>query len=768
MDQSSLPSPRANGKSKESFKELNLGRSQAAAGNNGRAAGRESPESGSLYSDYESGQQYEDKDLPSGYNSGEQYDTMSTGYMSGEAYELPEAREPLMEPTLASVEEISGSLRSEDLFTLTHSQASTDGNMLAQTELLESSSSSSIPEAIEPLPVVEAQDEARHKMKRKKKDFPVVVPENSLLMQTENLETSSSSSIPKNMDLAAVLDPITLHKLKMGKKMAKKSVSYHVSVPIDKSPLGHEVKSKIPRTVLDNPSDTDTTSCFDSDGTYMRSECQSSDSAAQLLHKSKSRRGRSRDREAGDNIIRGNRKKVGKKAKYIIRNSADFFDRYDNKYWAISRQVCFWASTLSIIASIIGAVVLIGLMPKTCDPEVQWWQGKLTLDIIPRNRTDGPPAVDIVKLIYNIPRYKRIGVQTLKLKHLYLSTPDSDLNPSDSYSWLPLESELAKSRISQPELLSTLALELHNAGMTLMVEIPAFQGNTTDGKMDYMLERAIMTAVVTWAEKGVDGISIVGLEHFSGDPFLPGNVRTWSTKFQQYGTSPNTKILAGPTRLPSNIEAVFPAGEGNEELSAAFTGIQSFNLLDTTLNLGSEKLTPAIVDAVAEAAMWDLAPSQPWINWALQGKEVDQLSNAELTFLMFLPGTVSLGQTHWDEDLVERLAKIRAAAVPIFMNGNYKTCHGHCTNFAEKELNHVVHVLEDNLLLLERSFSRRNRYMVVANVGTSNSSLHDVSKLYAGGELILDTHNPARESQYVDFKDAELPGMQAYVIKFPK
>jgi hypothetical protein len=47
---------------------------------------------------------------------------MSTGYMSGEAYELPEARELLMEPTLASVQEVSGSLRSEDRFTLTHSQ----------------------------------------------------------------------------------------------------------------------------------------------------------------------------------------------------------------------------------------------------------------------------------------------------------------------------------------------------------------------------------------------------------------------------------------------------------------------------------------------------------------------------------------------------------------------------------------------------------------------------------------------------------------------
>ena len=396
--------------------------------------------------------------------------------------------------------------------------------MLLQAELLESSSSTScILEAIEPFPVVEVEEEARHKMKRKKKDFPVVVPENSLLMQTENRETSSSSSISKNMEFAAVLDPITLHKVKMGKKMVRKSVSYHVSVPIEKSPLGHDVKSKVPGNVLDNCSDTDTTSCFDSDGTYMRSECPSTDSAAQLLHKSKSRRGRSRDRDAGDIIIRGNRKRVGKKAKYIIRNSADFFDRYDNKYWALSRQVCFWASTLSIVASIIGAVVLILLMPKTCDPQVQWWQGKLTLDIVPKNRTEGTPSVDIVKLIFNIPKYKRIGVQTLKMKQLYLKTPDSDLNPSDPNSWLAPDSEEAMSRVSQPELLPTLVQDLHNAGMTLMVEIPAFSSNTT-GMMDYLLERAIMTAVVTWAQHGVDGISIVGLENFSGDHFLPGTL----------------------------------------------------------------------------------------------------------------------------------------------------------------------------------------------------------------------------------------------------
>ena len=55
------------------------------------------------------------QDLPSGYNSGEQYDTLSTGDMSGEAYELPDAREPV----LATVEEISTSHNGSPL---SHSQ----------------------------------------------------------------------------------------------------------------------------------------------------------------------------------------------------------------------------------------------------------------------------------------------------------------------------------------------------------------------------------------------------------------------------------------------------------------------------------------------------------------------------------------------------------------------------------------------------------------------------------------------------------------------
>merc|ERR1719471_545979 len=133
----------------------------------------------------------------------------------------------------------------------------------------------------------------------------------------------------------------------MKTKRAKKQVSYHVSVPIEKSPLGPEGYREI-------PSDTDTTSCFDSDGTYMRSEGQSSDSGAALLqHSREKKKGRDkRFSEAG--IIKGSRKKF-RKAKHIIRSHEDFFMVYDTKHWANARKFCFWFSVLSIVASIVAA-----------------------------------------------------------------------------------------------------------------------------------------------------------------------------------------------------------------------------------------------------------------------------------------------------------------------------------------------------------------------------------------------------------------------------
>jgi len=708
MEESLVPTPRKNAIPKEVFKDLNL--------EHHISGGRDSPESGSLYSDYESGQQYEDKDLPSGYNSGEQYDTLSTGYMSGEAYELPEARPEPLEPTLASIEEVS-TRSNEEMFTLPMPQSNSS------------------------------------------------LPENSLHVQMEVMDSSSSGSIPDNLELASALDPVTNHKIKR-----KKTVSYHISVPIEKSPLGHDIGA-----YREIPSDTDTTSCFDSDGTYMRSEGQSSDSGAALLHHSiQKKKGKDRrPSEAG--IIKGSRKKL-RKAKNVIRSHEDFFMVYDNKHWATARMLCFWCSILSIVGSIVAAGVMIIVMPRSCDPVTAWWQGKVILDIIPLNSTGGQPKINLTDLILNVPKFKEIGIQAIKLKSLYRHNPDDGgdtISAVDGSGWYSCtDDNVLRSRLDV-NLLRLLSQELHNQDMNLMVEIPAFEETSNNGMMSLSLIQNVTIALKNWGEFGVDGVSIVGLENFAKDPYIATTAESWKINFLKYGTSPNTKILTTSYLLPQNIEAAATEEKAEENVLSGFAGIVSFDLLDATITLDSLQNNEDTVQMIHNAAKWDLAPSQPWINWNIQSRGIN-LKDAEIAFHMLLPGTLNLQLTAMDlsrEDnqlLVSKLIAIRKDAVPIFMNGNFKTCHGHCDGTNEKELNYKVHVLKDNLLLLERNFNRRNRYMVIANLGNQNASLLEVSSLYSGGDMILDTSYLKKESEFVKFKEAVLDSNHAFVIKFPK
>ena len=83
-------------------------------------------------------------------------------------------------------------------------------------------------------------------------------------------------------------------------------------------------------------------------------------------------------------------------------------------------------------------------------------------------------------------------------------------------------------------------------------------------------------------------------------------------------------------------------------------------------------------------------------------------------------------------------------------------------------------MLNNSLVLLERNFNRRNRYMVIANIADTNSSLADVASLYSSGDVILDTSyigdtsDLSSDPRQIKFKDADLPGKEALVIRFPK
>ena len=215
--------------------------------------------------------------------------------------------------------------------------------------------------------------------------------ETSLPVQMEVLDSSSSGSIPDNLELASVLEPVTNHKVKNKKN-----------------------------------------SGFDSDGIYMMNDGQSSDSGAALIQhfnlKTKKERQSSESR-----IIKGSRKRF-RKAKNIIRSNEEFFMVYDNKHWTNARKICFWFSILSILGSIIAAAILIVMMPRSCDPVTAWWQRNVILDIIPMNSTNSEPKINLTNLIFNVPKFKEIGIQALKLKNIYRQT-------SHQYASKPFQGE---------------------------------------------------------------------------------------------------------------------------------------------------------------------------------------------------------------------------------------------------------------------------------------------------------------------------------------
>ena len=56
-----------------------------------------------------------------------------------------------------------------------------------------------------------------------------------------------------------------------------------------------------------------------------------------------------------------------------------------------------------------------------------------------------------------------------------------------------------------------------------------------------------------------------------------------------------------------------------------------------------------------------------------------------------------------------------------------------------KEINYVISQPINETIQLERYYSRRHRYVLVANFGQDPVNLDPIGKIYSGGELVLDT-----------------------------
>lgn len=210
--------------------------------------------------------------------------------------------------------------------------------------------------------------------------------------------------------------------------------------------------------------------------------------------------------------------------------------------------------------------------------------------------------------------------------------------------------------------------------------------------------------------------------------------------------------------------------------------MESFELLDATLDLNSDNITESFFDDIVQWINREEFFPRPWINWNVKmQKDSTDLSAASLALHLILPGTITIqdGSIN-DEKLLSELTSLRRSVVPIYMNGNYKPC-GNCQGGTLKEVNYVVRHPESEVIQFERFFNRRNRYVLVSNFGSEVVRLSSVSKTYSGGDLILSSYNstslPANDDDedkrvvvghYALFKDIYLQPGNAIVIKLPK
>ena len=107
------------------------------------------------------------------------------------------------------------------------------------------------------------------------------------------------------------------------------------------------------------------------------------------------------------------------------------------------------------------AGVLIFIMPRNCDPNVEWYQGKVIMDIKP----NGPNStIDLDQIKNKLVDYRKMGVSTLHLKDV----AEKDLSMVEKPDYL-LKS--AQNKLGNSGQISDFFENVHKANLTIIVQV---------------------------------------------------------------------------------------------------------------------------------------------------------------------------------------------------------------------------------------------------------------------------------------------------------
>lgn len=477
-----------------------------------------------------------------------------------------------------------------------------------------------------------------------------------------------------------------------------------------------------------------------------------------------------------------------------------------------------------LVASVALVIATVITLPRTCNPQVQWYQGSLMYEIFPASFQDsnGDGIGDLKGIVSRADYIQSLGVKAVRLNSIFSAThyPEDYKNVT---SLIKIEKSLGNMND-----FTLLAYALHSRNISLVLDLPLWpvvrelkisklvirKENQTESVAEYMqddfvnkaefLDQSemdpISEAIDFWVRHRVDGFYLKGLEHFVHSEHFGEALRNW-------------KLMIGQDRTMIINHDVFETAP-----SSAFNILMNrVDLVDVMLDLeaGTDTIRNQI-ESVLNGSLFS-RPGAPWVHWTIGDVTTPRLAsrlshgNATLgaTLLqLMLPGTQSLfygdevglqdvSDPHGDRRDLKHIHQLAAMVWPF--NEKQFTAkhvlpwmHGMPTYsaFSQRALiskmvtlrdkspaiyinnivkdgitkaNAEVKYSKQGIIVIQRWYPRRNSFVVVTNLGIDKFNA-DLSKMYYGGRVVVGPRADS-VSESISFKDISLWPGESVVIE---
>ncbi|XP_045473117.1 neutral and basic amino acid transport protein rBAT-like [Harmonia axyridis] len=452
--------------------------------------------------------------------------------------------------------------------------------------------------------------------------------------------------------------------------------------------------------------------------------------------------------------------------------------------WPLIRKISLWTFLAGLAAMVALVVAMIYSLPKVCNPQVEWYQGKVFYEIFPGSfyDTNNGMTGDFRGISKNADYIVALGVSVVRLNSIF-----ETLRYPEDYKNVTSLINIAKP-LGNINDFESMVNHLKSKNLSIVLDLPVYpllkelsfdkrnimkNLSSDESSMDFLRASnqrdPIEEALLHWTRLGVQGFYLKGLENLAEDPNLASTLRGW-------------KRLIGFNRIFIVSESLLKRIPSEDVRESVMNNV---NLIDIKLNIekGANEITRRIYN-VENSTLFTKA-GNPWIHWSIGDEDTMRLANrlphgnstlGALLLNLMLPGSpsifygdeIGLRQIHdpsGDRDdlkhlhqltpmawpnlkqrsfswlhgektkvdfeqggLISKMASLRSASPSIYMNSVYKN--------EVNKANAEVKYSKEDLLVIQRWYPRRKSYVIVSNLG-KNKIEEDLSTLLYRGDVIV-------------------------------